>query len=308
MSSCPRVYVAGGAGKHPPHPVGTEHDVLPREPQHQPSLGRQQRVAAHVLAEPGPVAVPLVGLGLDDHAQACVDEVGSGPDVGGGDDDLGLDREAGHAERDRAQPRLERVGGLAPRRCSDGAHLVAAGPTDLLDHAPEQRAVPGAQGGVGDGEGLVVREPAQALGEGQQLAGRDAGTVVGGQVAPVHDDALAALRADPALARDQHVRLLGSPEHLPPVVQGGAGQAEDPVGGVGTTRRVSDLRDRVAPVRRPGRAHRSAAPGRPRPGSRRGRAPHGSRALRDGARPRRQLHAGSMPKAAAARRTSSTGS
>ena len=114
-SLCPRVYVRRRREQHLADPVRSEHDGLPAEPEHQPTLDGQQLVAAGRPCERRPSAVPREGLGLE---RRCADPRRRGrvvPTPGGRGSRLGFHRRAGDLRAIARRHRLERVGRLATR-------------------------------------------------------------------------------------------------------------------------------------------------------------------------------------------------
>jgi len=98
------------------------HDVVMAEPDDDPPVAHEVGVAADVGVVLGRPGVPGAGVGFDDDAEVRVGEV----DPVGTDPDLGTGGQTADLAADRAQARLERVGGPAIRRVR---HAQRAGAT-----------------------------------------------------------------------------------------------------------------------------------------------------------------------------------
>ena len=69
---CPRVY---DGPEHIEHVVTVEHDVLPGEAEHGPTVDGEQVEAPGIPAEGRPISVPLERLRLEHQLQALVYEI-----------------------------------------------------------------------------------------------------------------------------------------------------------------------------------------------------------------------------------------
>ena len=102
-------------------------------------VGHQQRVAAHVLAEPLAHRRATRRTRTPPPAVAPRRPGRSGPAVGRGDDDLGLDPQARDRVADRPRHRLERVGRLAACRGADPLCLGLTPTAHAGDRAAQGR-------------------------------------------------------------------------------------------------------------------------------------------------------------------------
>jgi hypothetical protein len=130
--------------------------------------------------------------------------------------------------RDRPERRLERIGRAAVRTAADPPDLWGSWTAYVLGK-PFQHAGAGTrtQGRVRDGEGFGVGKASEALEEGQLRHGHTVADLFRSGFSEVDDRHRAGIARQLASSTHENVRLVRDLLHGPPVLEGGAGQAED---------------------------------------------------------------------------------